>query len=50
MTSPNSKAAEFLVKYNESEAIAQATQCLVMAPPHKKDYWWQVIEKIKNYG
>lgn len=50
MTSVNAKAAEFLVKYSEVEAIVQATQCLVMAPPHKKDYWWLVIEKIKNYG
>ena len=49
MTS-SSKALYYLEKYNESEAIVQATQCLVMAPPREKDFWWNVIEKIKNNG
>lgn len=50
MISPDKKAINFLAKYNESEAIAQATQCLVMAQVQDKDYWWLVIQKIKNYG
>ena len=50
MISPDKKAINFLAKYDESEAITQATQCLVMAQVKGKDYWWLVIQKIKNYG
>lgn len=50
MISTREKAVEFLLKYNEVDAICQATQCLVLAPDYKKSYWWDVIEKIKHNG
>ena len=49
MTS-SAKADYLLSKYNESQAIVQATQCLVMASFKEKEYWWSVIEKIKYNG
>jgi hypothetical protein len=49
MTSSD-KALYFLDKYSESEAILQAAQCLELAPYKEKDYWWNVIEKIKYNG
>lgn len=49
MTSSD-KAVYFLNRYSESEAIVQATQCLILASIDKKDYWWSVIEKIKYNG
>lgn len=39
-----------LDKYSESDAIIQATQCLVLSKPSQKAYWWEVIEKIKYNG
>lgn len=50
MINAYSKAKQMLTKYSEADAICQATQCLVLAPDHKKDYWWDVIEKIKYNG
>lgn len=49
MTSSD-KALYFLNKYSESEAILQAAQCLELASYKEKDYWWNVIEKIKYNG
>lgn len=50
MISTALKARKYLDKYTESEAISQATQCLVMSKPSQKWYWWEVIEKIKYNG
>jgi hypothetical protein len=50
MISPERKAAVYLEVHGESAAIVQATQCMVSAPMHMKDYWWSVIELIKYHG
>ena len=49
MISTALKARRYLDKYNtESEAIIQATQCLVLSKPSQKWYWWEVIEKLNT--
>lgn len=48
MISSYVKAIELRKKYSEVDAICQATQCLLAAPVNKKDYWWDVIQYIKN--
>lgn len=50
MISSRLKASRMLEKYSETDAIIQATQCLVSARPSQKSYWWEVIEKIKYNG
>ena len=49
MINPYLKAKELREKYNEVDAICQATQCLVSSPDYRRDYWWKVIECVKNY-
>lgn len=49
MTSPYSKAKELRKKYSEVDAICHATQCLVASPYYNREYWWEVIELVKNY-
>lgn len=48
MTSPKIKAKQLLKKYSISEAVAQATQCLWLAPIYKKEYWNKVLENIND--
>lgn len=50
MISSSKKAQYFLSKYNEVEAIVQVTQIIVSSPNAEKNYWWDVLEKIKNHG
>lgn len=50
MISSSKKALQFLRKYSEVEAIVQVTQIIVLSNNTEKDYWWDVLEKIKNHG
>lgn len=50
MTSYSQTATKFLNKYKKSDALVQATQCYYLAGEFSKEYWLNVINKIKEDG
>ena len=50
MTSPISKAKQYLDKYGREDAVIQAQQCMELAPFYKRSYWDDVVKNIKDYG